>query len=98
VSNNYAVPTSVKIGKRKISVELCDQVFVGTEECRGAYDYEAGRIAVAKQAATRQHNTLWHEITHAILYDMGESKLNRNEKFVSGFADRLEQAIRTAKF
>lgn len=98
MSNNYAVPTAVTIGKRKIKVELCDQVFVGTEECRGAFDYEAGRIAVAKQAATRQHNTLWHEIVHAILYDMGESKLNHRESFVSGFADRLEQAIRTAKF
>lgn len=98
MTNKYAVPKTVTIGKAKIKVELYDAVFVGKEECRGAYNYTDHTISIAKQAKTRQHNTLWHEITHAILHDMGENKLNHNEKFVSGFADRLEQAIRTAKF
>jgi hypothetical protein len=98
VTTKYAVPKTVTIGKTKIKVELFDAVFVGKDECRGAYNYANHTISIAKQAKTRQHNTLWHEITHAILYDMGEDKLNRNEKFVSQFADRLEQAIRTAKF
>ena len=98
MSNNYAVPTAVTIGKRKIKVELCDQVFVGTEECRGAFDYEAGHIAIAKQAATRQHNTLWHEMTHAILYDMGRYKLTKDEVFVTGLSSRLHKAIASARF
>ena len=98
MKKKYAVPKTITIGKSKIKVELFDAVFVGNEECRGAYNYVNHTISIAKQAATRQHNTLWHEITHAILHDMGETKLNRNEKFVSQFADRLEQAIRTAKF
>jgi len=98
VKKQYAVPKEIKIGKRKIKIAVYDDVFVGRNECRGAYCFTDHTISIAKQAATRQHNTLWHEITHAILYDMGESKLNHNEKFVSGFADRLEQAIRTAKF
>jgi hypothetical protein len=38
----------------------------------------------------------WHELTHAILHDMGEDW--RNEKFVTGFSKRLTQAIHTAKF
>ena len=98
MKKKYAVPKVITIGKRKIKLELYDTVFVGKQECRGAYNWDGGHISIAKQAAVRQHNTLWHEITHAILHDMGESKLNRDEKFVSGFADRLEQAIRTAKF
>jgi Zn-dependent peptidase ImmA (M78 family) len=98
VKKQYAVPKAVTIGKTKIKIGLYDSVFVGKDDCRGCYNWADHTIAIAKQAKTRQHNTLWHEITHAILHDMGEGKLNRNEKFVSGFADRLEQAIRTAKF
>jgi len=42
--------------------------------------------------------TFWHELTHAILNDMGEDTLNKNEKFVTGFANRLTKAIRSARF
>ena len=98
MTKKYALPTQITIGKSKIKVELFDAVFVGKDECRGAYNWATKAISIAKQSKTRQHNTLWHEITHAILHDMGELKLNRDEKFVRGFADRLEQAIRTAKF
>lgn len=98
MTKKYAVPSQITIGKTKIKVELFDAVFVGRKECRGSYNWATHHISIAKQAKTHQHNTLWHEITHAILHDMGETKLNHNEKFVSGFADRLEQAIRTAKF
>lgn len=42
--------------------------------------------------------TFWHELVHAILDDMNEDKLNRNEKFVTAFAKRLAKAIRTARF
>jgi hypothetical protein len=42
--------------------------------------------------------TFWHELTHAILNDMGEHALNKNEKFVSNFAKRLTTAIRSARF
>ena len=98
MSRKYAVPTVITIGKRKIKISLFDKLFVGRTECRGAYDSSDDTISIAKQAAVDQHNTLWHEIVHAILVDMGEHKLNRKESFVSRFADRLEQAIRTAKF
>lgn len=98
MTKQYAVPKQITIGKTRIKVDLYDSVFVGKDECRGSYNWEHHEISIAKQAKTRQHNTLWHEITHAILHDMGEHNLNHNEKFVRGFADRLEQAIRTAKF
>jgi len=42
-------------------------------------------------------DTFWHEVTHAILHDMG-SKLYNNEKFVNGFSDRLNKVVLTAKF
>ena len=42
-------------------------------------------------------NTFWHELTHAILHEMG-NKLGRNEAFVTEFADKLSGAIDSAKF
>ena len=41
--------------------------------------------------------TFWHELVHAILYDMNHP-LYRDERFVTRFAQRLSQSIRTAKF
>ena len=42
--------------------------------------------------------TFWHELTHAILHDMGEHQLNNRESFVEEFSRRLSAAIRTARF
>jgi hypothetical protein len=47
---------------------------------------------------TEVHDTFWHEVVHAILHDMGEDSLNKNERFVTRFANRLTKAIETARF
>lgn len=41
--------------------------------------------------------SLWHEITHHILYKMNEFELTNNEKFVQTFSLLLHQAIKTLK-
>ena len=38
------------------------------------------------------------DAVHAILDDMNEDALNRNEKFVQAFAARLAQVMRSARF
>lgn len=99
------IPKQVKVGKTKIRVEKFKTVEVGRSECRGCYDHSQQLIAIAlntpsgthKYSASDKANTFWHELTHAILHDM-KSKLNHDEKFVSAFADRLDQAIKTARF
>jgi hypothetical protein len=48
--------------------------------------------------ADRVQENFWHEITHAILHDMGEDKLNANERFVVEFSKRLSKAIKSARF
>jgi len=40
---------------------------------------------------------LWHEMTHAILEDMGH-RLVSNELFVEAFSQRLSKAIDSAEF
>ena len=41
-------------------------------------------------------DTFWHELTHAILHDMNHP-LWKNERFVSGFAERLNRAVNSAR-
>jgi hypothetical protein len=81
------------------------EVVVGKTLCHGCFDEATHTITIAKgnpdrgykYTAGERSNTFWHELTHAILYDMG-NELTHNEKFVTAFADRLDQAIKTAKF
>lgn len=41
--------------------------------------------------------TFWHELTHAILYEM-KSDLHRDEKFVTKFSRLLSKAVDSARF
>ena len=88
------LPKKVKVGDRWYSVEI-----VETMERRaqmGYVYYGTGLIEVAKRSNVTDRpyskeevsDTFWHELTHAILYDMGSS-LHSNEKFVTRFANRL---------
>lgn len=97
------LPKKIKVGDRWYSVEI-----VETMERRaqmGCVYYGTGEIEVAtKSNVTNKRytdreisDTFWHELTHAILYDMG-SHLYKNEKFVTRFADRLATAIKSVRF
>ncbi|MCX6840210.1 MAG: hypothetical protein NTX35_20715 [Verrucomicrobia bacterium] len=97
------LPRKIKVGDRWYSVEI-----VETMERRaqmGCVYYGPGIVEIATKSNTTNKpyskdeisDTFWHELTHAILYDMG-STLYRNEKFVTRFASRLAKAINTAKF
>jgi hypothetical protein len=41
-------------------------------------------------------DTFWHEVTHAILENM-DHPLYRDERFVTAFANRLNEVVSTAK-
>ena len=100
------IPKSVKVGKTKIDVQQPDGFKLDKNVCRGAYYRSNNTIIVAKGNPERNYlydaderaSTFWHELTHVILQDMGERRLNANERFVSEFSDRLHQAIKTARF
>jgi hypothetical protein len=69
----------------------------------GHINYESKTIEVARYVhgkkvdAAERSDTFWHELTHAILRDMG-SHLTYDERFVERFATRLNKAINSAKF
>ena len=95
----HLIPSEIKVGKRKYKVERVE-VIAG---CKGDVTYETNTIRVASRSShyaytnEEQYNTFWHELTHAILHDMN-SHLESNERFVKAFADRLTDAITSAKF
>jgi hypothetical protein len=99
------IPKEVVIGNTRHQICSKRMVVVGKAICHGSFDEGTHTISIAqgnpirgyKYATDERANTFWHELTHAILYDMG-STLTHNEKFVSAFSDRLHQAITTAKF
>jgi len=43
------------------------------------------------------YDTFWHELTHAILYEMGHP-LRKDEDFVTKFSGLLNTAILSAEF
>lgn len=90
------IPKSFKLGKQTWTVTpraggadyLYGRVYPG---------YRAVQVCVHHNRSTVQRSeTFWHEVTHAILYDMGDPRWN-DEKFVTAFSKRLNQVINTAK-
>lgn len=94
-------PQSIKIGEHKYTVQLVDQI----PRCCGSinYTYKVIKLALNSSRDGRSYkredmdDTFWHEVTHGILYEMG-NPLWRNEAFVTQFANLLTKAIHSAKF
>lgn len=97
------IPKSIKVGKNKYSVHKIK--YMHKSGTMGATSYDGKAIVVATHSNVRGTrfkreeicDTFWHELTHAILKDMG-SKLESDEHFVNAFSQRLTKAILSARF
>lgn len=87
------LPRMVRVGKRWYSVDVVEAMVNKHEIGRVHYDKRSIELARATK-----NETFWHELTHAILHDMGEHKLNERESFVEEFAQRLAGAVKSARF
>ena len=95
------IPKQVKIGRNKWHIKRVRAM------PRKGHNGEADFLRRVLTVATHSKATgakypeavasevFWHELTHAILHDMNTS-LTYNEKFVTAFAKRLNQAVNTA--
>jgi len=96
------IPKSFELGDRTYTVQILPTM--GKRGVMGATYFKSARIEIGKKSkitgmACKQEDvddTFWHELTHAILHDMGSS-LDRDEEFVTAFSKRLAQAVSTAK-
>ena len=97
-------PRRMRVGKKMYSVEVVEAMI--EKNCVGHTRYADRSIKIAAKnnstgrflAGAEIRDTFWHEMTHAILEDMGRHTLNRDEKFVTEFANRLSAAIDSARF
>jgi len=98
------MPRKLRVGNKWYSIDVVESMHRKGEMGRAYYDANVMQIARTSNVSGRAYkpeelqDTFWHELTHAILADMGEDALNNNEHFVTGFANRLVQAINTAVF
>ena len=98
------IPRRIRVGARQYSVDIVETMLRKRDMARVYYDdkkIELGQfsnVSGKKFDDDRVQENFWHEVTHAILHDMGEHRLNGNEKFVVEFSKRLAQAIKSARF
>lgn len=98
------LPSTVKVGRKLYNVHTVDKMHKRGDMGRVVYDSKHIEIALRSSKTERPfnnnevHETFWHELTHAILHDMGRDTLNRDERFVEEFSSRLHKAIKSARF
>jgi len=98
------IPTKIRIGSKRYSIDVVESLL--QRGLMGNIRYEDQKIQIGKQSnktgrmfsSSEINESFWHELVHAILYDMDEHRLNRNEAFVTAFSRRLSDAIDSAKF
>ncbi len=96
------IPKEFKISGKRYTVNFVRHTQpLGT---MGDIVYTTRRVTIATHSGLNDRSfkqeeiddTFWHEVTHAILKDMGHSLWN-NERFVTRFANRLTEVVNTAK-
>jgi hypothetical protein len=102
--SNVKLPITIRVGKHKYSVEVVEAMLRKREMGRVHYPtrkIEIGRMSNTtgkRYSDTQVLDSFWHEVTHAILEEMGRHTLNADERFVTEFANRLTKVIQTAEF
>lgn len=98
------IPRLIRVGNKRYSVEVIEALL--DKQKVGRIQYGEQRIQIGlrngntnrKLPAAEIRDSFWHELVHAILYDMERHNLNRDEAFVLAFASRLSKAIDSARF
>ena len=88
------IPKSVVVNKMKYHVHIGPPNRF--RSALGYIDFVPGDIYVHNHKAHKMQETFWHELTHAILYEM-DHPLYRSEVFVTRFAQLLNKAIDSAE-
>ena len=86
----------IKVGKTVYTTIHVDK-FPKHDPCKGRIYYDKKVILIAhragvtnrKYSTVEKKQTFCHELVHAMLYDMKEDALNKNEKFVDELAKRF---------
>jgi hypothetical protein len=93
------IPRSVVVNKMRYRVHIGPPNRF--KAALGYIDYTPGDIYIHSEngkplSEAKMQETFWHELTHAILYEM-DHPLYRSEVFVTRFAQLLNKAINSAE-
>jgi predicted SprT family Zn-dependent metalloprotease len=95
------IPKQITVGKHTYTIKRPHTVQDPASYGRTYFDDKVIELAVYDKFGNKFEqeevdDTFWHELTHAILHDMGHY-LYDNELFVTAFANRLSDAVNSAK-
>lgn len=95
-------PVSFEVANTKYDIVytptlLFDEDIVGRIVAMSQKVYVQDRVDGVLLGEDYIEDSIWHEITHAILTTM-RHPLNKNEKFIKQFAPLLAQIVKTMKF
>ena len=94
----FNIPKKFKVRSVEYEVKRVDHCRIA-DDCGRQYPF--GFIEIANQSGgykvseSRQQQVFLHELTHAILAQMGKEELNDDESFVNTFSSFLSEAIST---
>lgn len=91
------IPEKFNLAGQTVTV-IQDKDLLGKEDIFGCFDPKQMVISINKPGVISQERSeqaFFHELVHAILDEMGEVKLSKNERFVDSFSTLLHQAIKT---
>ena len=97
------IPIRIRVGTKLYSVDVVESMRRKRDMGRTYYGENRIEVGTFSNVTGRKYtqdeidDTFWHEIVHAILYEMGH-RLYDDEKFVTEFAGHLAKAIKSAKF
>lgn len=106
MESKFKIPTKFQVGSSNYKV-IIKPVINDSKTGRDIFGYQdlvreeivlalthTSRIVPEKEI----YKTFYHELTHAILDEMGETELSSNERFVEGFSRLLVQYEMSKKF
>jgi len=95
------IPKKITVGTKTYAIIKVRKA--RTKNTLAAIDYQHGIIWLAthdmqdnRLGKAEMADTFWHELTHAVLHDMGHD-LCYDEKFVTAFANRLSLSVDSAQ-
>ncbi|MDR9792738.1 ImmA/IrrE family metallo-endopeptidase [Aeribacillus pallidus] len=85
------IPTKIKVGAMTYTVEIVPDLYA-KRSLYGEVTYGNQSIIIAEDISpARQFNAFMHELTHAMLFEMGDWERSKEEQFVRSFSNMLTQ-------
>lgn len=91
------IPTELNLMGSKFKVEMIDDIMVSSNHLGESHYYTqliklaSNRLGLCQETIEM---TFIHEVVHCILFLLGETEMNQDEKFVTQFSNLLYQFIK----